>query len=103
MGPGLLESVYELCLFKELVAAGMSTKRQVALPVIYRGEKLDADFRIDLLVEEEVLVEVKAVEMLLPLHEAQLMTYLKLSERPLGLLINFNVRLLKDGIKRIIM
>ncbi len=102
LGPGLLESVYEICLMKELIAQGLTVRRQVALPVYYKGENIGIDFKIDLLVEEEVIVELKAVENLLPIHEAQLLTYLKLSEMHLGLLINFNVKLLKDGIKRMV-
>ncbi|NCU04150.1 MAG: GxxExxY protein [Chitinophagaceae bacterium] len=102
LGPGLLESVYEVCLMKELIAQGLTVRRQVALPVYYKGENIGIDFKIDLLVEEEVIVELKAVENLLPIHEAQLITYLKLSEMHLGLLINFNVKLLKDGIKRMV-
>ena len=102
LGPGLLESVYEVCLMKELLAEGLTVRRQVALPVFYKGENIGLDFRIDLLVEEEVIVELKAVDTLLPIHEAQLLTNLKLSEMHLGLLINFNVKLLKDGIKRMV-
>ncbi|TWI79343.1 GxxExxY protein [Lacibacter cauensis] len=102
LGPGLLESVYEVCLMKELITEGLTVRRQVALPVYYKGENIGLDFKIDLLVEEEVVVELKAVDTLLPIHEAQLLTYLKLSEMHLGLLINFNVKLLKDGIKRMV-
>lgn len=103
LGPGLLENVYEVCLMKELVALGLGVKRQVILPVIYKGEKIDIDFKIDLLVEDDVIVELKSVETILPVHEAQLLTYLKLSEKKLGLLINFNVKLLKDGIRRFVL
>lgn len=102
LGPGLLESVYEVCLMKELISEGLTVRRQVALPVFYRGENIGLDFKIDLLVEEEVIVELKTVDSILPVHEAQLLTYLKLSEKRLGLLINFNVKLLKDGIKRMV-
>jgi GxxExxY protein len=102
LGPGLLESVYEVCLMKELISEGLTVRRQVALPVFYRGENIGLDFKIDLLVEEEVIVELKTVDNILPVHEAQLLTYLKLSEKRLGLLINFNVKLLKDGIKRMV-
>jgi len=102
LGPGLLESVYEKCLFKELRNRKLYVERQVPLPVIYKGEKLEADFRIDLLVEKEIIVELKAVEVTLPVHEAQLLTYLKLSEKRLGLLINFNVPKLTNGFKRMI-
>jgi GxxExxY protein len=103
LGPGLLESVYEACLIKELTDNGWIVRRQVPLPIYYKGEKLNVDFRIDLLVEEKVIVELKAVEIMLPVFNAQLLTYLKLSEKKLGLLINFNVALLKEGIKRIIL
>jgi GxxExxY protein len=102
LGPGLLESVYEVCLMKELISEGLTVRRQVALPVFYKGENIGLDFKIDLLVEDEVIVELKTVDSILPVHEAQLLTYLKLSEKRLGLLINFNVKLLKDGIKRMI-
>jgi GxxExxY protein len=103
LGPGLLESVYEACLIKELTDNGWSVRRQVPMPIYYKGEKLNVDFRIDLLVEEKVIIELKAVEIMLPVFNAQLLTYLKLSEKKLGLLINFNVALLKEGIKRIIL
>lgn len=85
-----------------MINEGLSVRRQVALPVFYKGENIGLDFKIDLLVEEEVIVELKTVDNILPVHEAQLLTYLKLSEKRLGLLINFNVNLLKDGIKRMI-
>ncbi len=88
---------------KELITEGLSVKRQVSVPVIYKGEIIDVDYKIDLLVEDEVIVELKAVEMIMPVHEAQLLTYLKLSEKKLGLLINFNVKLLKEGIKRFVL
>jgi len=100
LGPGLLESVYEICLVHELVKRGISVERQVTLPVVYDSLRLDAGLRIDLLVKKEVVVELKAVEVLLPVHEAQLLTYLKLSGHRLGLLINFNVPLIKQGIRR---
>ncbi|MEW6619648.1 MAG: GxxExxY protein [bacterium] len=101
LGPGLLESAYEECLCYELSMVGLAFKRQVELPVIYKGFKLDCGYRIDLLVEEKVIVELKAVEQLLPIHEAQLLTYLKMMNKRIGLLINFNVSVLRDGIKRI--
>jgi GxxExxY protein len=101
LGPGLLESTYEVCLVHELGKAGLNAKTQVALPVVYDGIKLDAGYRIDVLVEEEVIIELKAIDNLLPIHEAQLLSYLKLSNKKIGLLINFNVKLLRDGIKRI--
>ncbi|MBS4066644.1 MAG: GxxExxY protein [Chitinophagaceae bacterium] len=103
LGPGLLESVYEVCLMKELIDEGLSVKRQLSLPVIYKGEKIDIDFKIDLLVEDEVIVELKAVESILPVHEAQILTYLKLSGKQIGLLLNFNTKLLKDGIRRYVL
>ncbi|MBA4407439.1 GxxExxY protein [bacterium] len=102
LGPGLLESVYEICLFKELRSRNLFVERQVQVPVIYKGENLEADFRIDLLVEKEIVIELKAVEIILPVHHAQLLTYLKLADKRLGLLINFNVPKLVDGFKRMI-
>jgi len=102
LGPGLLESVYERCLAHELGLRGLAVATQVALPVAYKGVNMDAGFRIDLLVEQLIVVEVKAVETALPIHQAQLLTYLRLSGFQLGLLINFNVRLLKNGIHRVI-
>ncbi|MCK5371469.1 MAG: GxxExxY protein, partial [Cyclobacteriaceae bacterium] len=100
LGPGLLESVYEVCLCKELNLRDINLQRQVSLPVEYKNEKLDADFRIDVLVENEIIIELKAVEFLLPVHEAQLLTYLKLADKKLGFLINFNVPKLVEGFKR---
>ena len=100
LGPGLLESVYEVCLCKELNLRNINLQRQVSLPVEYKNEKLDADFRIDVLVENEIIIELKAVEFLLPVHEAQLLTYLKLADKRLGFLINFNVPKLVEGFKR---
>ena len=101
LGPGLLESTYEVCLVHEIVKVGLKVQAQVPLPVHYDGIRLDAGYKIDLLVEDKVIVELKAVDALNPLHEAQLLSYLKLSGNKLGLLINFNVRMLKNGIKRI--
>lgn len=100
LGPGLLESVYEICLFKGLRNRNLFVERQVATPVVYKGENLDADFRVDFLVEHEIIVELKSVETLLPVHEAQLLTYMKLMDKHLGLLINFNVPKLIDGFRR---
>jgi GxxExxY protein len=100
LGPGLLESVYEACMAIELRKRGLSFATQVALPVTYEGETIEPAFRIDLLVDSKVIVELKAVEKLLPIHEAQLLTYLKLSGCRLGLLLNFNAVLIKHGIKR---
>ena len=100
-GPGLLERVYEAALARELKLREITSRRQVTAPVIYKGEELDEEaYRIDLLVEETIVVELKTVAELLPIHDAQLHTYLKLSGKCLGLLINFNVTLLRDGIKR---
>jgi GxxExxY protein len=101
LGPGLLENVYELCLAHELSKRDVAFERQVVLPIRYDGIKLDAGFRVDFLVEHAVVVELKAVDALLPVHLGQVLTYLKLSEHRLGLLINFNVALIKDGIRRI--
>jgi GxxExxY protein len=103
LGPGLLESVYEVCLCHELSRRGIPFRSQVSLPVVYEGVRLDAGLRLDLLVEESVIVELKAVEKHNPLFDAQLLTYLKLTGHRLGLLLNFNVVLLKDGIKRIVL
>jgi len=101
LGPGLLENVYEVCLTHELAKHGLSVKRQVELPVIYDALKIDAGLRIDLLVNECLIIELKAVEAILPVHKAQLLTYLKLTKCRLGLLINFNVPIIKLGIHRI--
>jgi GxxExxY protein len=103
LGPGLLENVYELCLAHELGKLHVETKRQVALPVVYDDINIDAGFRMDLIAGNCLVVEVKAIEVVLPVHEAQLLTYLKLSGFRLGLLINFNVKSLKEGIKRIVL
>ncbi|MBL7965919.1 MAG: GxxExxY protein [Prolixibacteraceae bacterium] len=100
LGPGLLESVYEVCLIEELKNKGLKVESQVRLPLVYRGKELKKDFIIDLLVEDKIVIELKAVEDLLPVHEVQLVTYLKLSGMKLGYLINFNVSLLKFGIRR---
>jgi GxxExxY protein len=101
LGPGLLESTYEACLLHELRKMGLKAVSQLILPIVYDGVNIDAGYRIDCLVEDLVIVELKAVEKMVPLYEAQLLTYLKLSKKSLGLLINFNVVHLKDGIKRI--
>ena len=102
LDPGLLESTYETCLCYELQLSGLQVKRQIPVPIFYRDTKLDSGYRIDMLVENEVVVEIKSVASLLPIHEAQLLTYLKHSGGDRGLLINFNVRMLKNGIKRLI-
>lgn len=101
LGPGLLESAYEHCLAYELVSRGLSVRRQVPIPIIYESVALDAGYRLDLLVDEQVIVEIKSVEALNPLHEAQALTYLKLSRLRLALLINFNVALFKHGVRRL--
>lgn len=102
LGPGLLESAYEECLCYELKLTNVSYERQVALPVIYKGVKLDCGYRMDLVVEDLVIVEIKAIEKLLPIHEAQLLSYLKLRDKRVGLLLNFHVSVLKNGLKRIV-
>ena len=102
LGPGLLESAYEECLCYELSIAGIRFERQKALPVQYKGVNLDCGYRLDLVIEQKLIVELKAVEQLLPIHEAQTLTYLKLSGLTLALLINFNVPVLKAGIKRVV-
>jgi len=99
-GAGLLESSYERCLSHELKMRGIPFLRQVDLPIVYKGQRLDCGYRIDFLIDGKVIVELKSVEKLLPVHEAQLLTYMKLARIRVGLLINFNVRLLKDGIVR---
>lgn len=88
LGPGLLELIYEHCLYRELQNRGLNVKQQVYLPVIYKGEEIDLNFRLDLLVENEIVIEIKSVETILPIHEAQILTYLKLADKKLGLLIN---------------
>lgn len=104
LGVGLLEKVYELALMEELADKGINVERQASLPVFYNGKCLDeAGYRLDLLIEEKLIIEVKAIETILPVHQAQLLTYLKLSKLRLGLLINFNAELLKHGIKRIVL
>ncbi len=103
LGPGLLECVYQACLRHELRKRNIAHEAEVSLPVIYDGLKLDAGLRLDLLVDCRIIVELKAVEKILPVHEAQLLTYLKLTECRLGFLLNFNVPVLKDGIKRIVL
>jgi len=103
LGPGLLESTYEQCLAHEFKMEGMPFKLQHPLPVAYKGLKLDCGYRIDLLVDNSLIVELKSVESLLPIHQAQLLTYLKLSGIKIGLLINFNVEYLKNGIKRMVL
>jgi len=100
LGPGLLESAYEECLAFELKKAGLQVDRQIPVPIIYKDIKLACGYRIDILVENTVIIELKSVDALAPIHEAQILTYLKFSNKKIGLLINFNVTLLKNGIKR---
>jgi len=102
LGPGLLESAYEACLAFELRDRGLAVIRQAELPVVYRDVKLDLGYRLDLLVENQVIVELKAVEKMIPLYEAQILSYLKLSGLSVGFLLNFNVRRMKNGIKRFV-
>jgi GxxExxY protein len=101
LGPGLLESMYEACLARELVSRGMRVERQRPVPVLYKGWVVDARYRVDLIVDNRILLEVKAVEQILPLHVAQTLTYLRLTSLPVALLVNFNVRVLTDGLKRL--
>lgn len=103
IGPGLLESAYEECLGYEMGLRGLDFERQVPLPVAYKGVTLDCGYRLDFLVEKAVVLELKAIDALQPIHEAQVLTYLKLGGWTLGLLINFNVPLLRDGIKRVVL
>ncbi len=100
LGPGLLESVYEACMEEELMLRGFDVKKQVRVPIVYKGKKLEKEFFMDLLVNDVLVIELKAVETILPVHEVQLVTYLKLSNKRLGLLLNFNVAILKEGIRR---
>jgi GxxExxY protein len=102
LGPGLLESVYEHCLAHELQSRGIIAERQVPLPVVYEGARLEAGYRVDILVEKSVIIEVKAVDALSRIHQAQMLTYLKLSGCRLGFLMNFNVELFKQGLKRMV-
>ena len=99
-GPGLLESLYEECMIYELREMGLNVIRQLAFPIFYKGIKLDTGYRVDLLVEDVVIVELKSVDVINPVHEAQILTYMKFSCKPIGLLINFNVRVLKNGLRR---
>jgi GxxExxY protein len=103
LGPGLLESVYEECLAYELTRSGLQVSRQQPLPISYKGQALDAGFRIDLLIEKSLIIELKSVQQLQPIHTAQLLTYMKLSSISVGLLLNFNVVRLKSGIKRLVL
>jgi GxxExxY protein len=102
MGPGLLESVYEICLKRELELRGFKVQSQVLIPLIYKGELLSKEYKIDLLVEDTIIIELKAVEVMLPVFDAQIISYLKLADKKIGLLINFNVSLLKNGFRRFV-
>ncbi len=102
LGPGLLESAYQGCLEYELRSRGLRVVREMSMPVVYRNVKIDCGYRIDLVVEDLIIIEIKSVDGLAPIHTAQLLTYLKLSGLKLGFLMNFNVQLMKDGLKRII-
>jgi GxxExxY protein len=103
LGPGLLERVYETCLFHELIKLGLSVRRQINVPIIYDGIKFDEGYRIDLLVEDAIIVELKATENYHPVWKAQVLSYLKITGKRLGMIINFNVPLLKDGVQRVIL
>lgn len=103
LGPGLLESTYEQCLAYELRVADIPFKLQFSLPVEYKGTKLDCGYRVDLLVDNSIIVELKSIDRILPIHEAQLLTYMKLADVSIGLLMNFNVKYMKDGIKRMVL
>lgn len=100
LGPGLLESVYQACFSAELRALGIAHQRELPVPIVYRGERIETAFRLDFIVEDIVVVETKAIEKLLPVHEAQLLSHMRLLNKQVGLLINFNVPVLKDGIRR---
>ncbi len=103
LGPVLLESAYQECLFYELNAAGFKVRKEVAMPIVYKEVKLDHGYRIDLLVEEKLVLEIKSVDLLMDVHTAQILTYMKLGGYSLGLILNFNTKLLRDGIKRVIL
>ena len=103
LGPGLLESAYERCFAYELTQKDLKFQRQYQLPINYKGILLDCEYRLDFLVEDTAIVELKSIEKMLPIHEAQLLTYLKLSKKSLGLLINFNIHCLKEGVKRLVL
>ncbi|MBW2063255.1 MAG: GxxExxY protein [Deltaproteobacteria bacterium] len=102
LGPGLLESVYEEILFYEFNKSSIQCKRQVGIPVVYEDIKMDLGFRADMIIEDKVIIELKSIEKIMPVHKKQLLTYLKLTDMKLGLLINFNVELIKNGITRIV-
>ena len=102
LGPGLLESAYEECLCHELELCKIKFERQESLPIIYKGKKLDCGYRLDIVIENKIIVELKSIEKIEPIHKAQLLSYLKLSDQKLGLLLNFNVSVMKDGIVRLV-
>ena len=102
MGPGLLESVYEMCLMKEFELRGIAARNQVTIPLVYKGFELSKEFKVDILVEKEIIMELKSAEIMIPVYEAQILSYLRLTDKRLGFLINFNVPLVKDGIKRFV-
>ena len=102
LGPGLLEGTYRACLLRQLRLDGMQARAEIPIPIVYKGERTDFGYRADIVVEDRVLLELKAVETLLPVHEAQVLTYLKHSKLRVGLLLNFNVALLKNGIRRFV-
>jgi len=103
LGPGLLESAYESCLEYELLSKGYKVERQKPIPIVYKDLKLDHGYRIDLLINDQVIIEIKSIEAFNPVHEAQVLTYMKFAEKRIGLLLNFNVKLLKEGLKRYVM
>lgn len=102
MGPGLLESVYESCLMRELELRNIQFQSQVSIPIYYKSQKIEKDFKMDLLVENEIIIELKSCEILSPVHSAQIISYLKLADKRMGFLVNFNVRLIKNGFKRFV-
>lgn len=102
MGPGLLESVYQLCLVEELIIRQLHFQTSVAIPLVYKGRPISKDYIVDILIEDEIVLELKAIEGILPVHEAQIISYLKLADKRLGFLINFNVPLLKSGFRRFV-
>lgn len=102
LGPGLLKSAYEKCMVFDLTETGFKVEQQKPLPIVYKGVKLECGYRLDLLIEDEIIVEIKSVEKLLPIHQAQLLSYLKIADKRVGMLINFNVKVLKRGLRRVV-
>jgi GxxExxY protein len=102
LGPGLLESAYQACLAYELIERGRKVEQQKPLPIVYKSVQLDAGYRLDLLIDDKVIVEIKSIDSIAPIHEAQLLSYLRLSEKKVGLIINFNVKVLRYGIRRLV-